>query len=181
MASLKALAGRSQPGFRSRSAPGRAAVTLQYVFLRPMRDAGLASAPARQVLHNAPLRRPSPGLLAEPLCGLPLLSAVIPTGHRPWRAAMARRGVGGDREPRYFPHFAPPPPKGFYLPFRSGEGHDPEPFSVDGGGMWGTVERNGGGWRREVGPCSPPLPSGGWTRKAGCSCPPSTGKSSRGE
>src|ERR1700740_2641680 len=100
MASLKALAARlASQACDHIALPARAAVTLQYVFLRPTRDGAPASAslhaswdsggdqivtgmrghrhaPPRS-LHNAPPQLPRPVQLAEPVSGLSLLPAVI--------------------------------------------------------------------------------------------------------
>src|ERR1700751_202665 len=121
MASLKALAGRGQPGSRSRSAPGRAAVPLQYVFLPPTRDADLASASLRTSPGRARPWRPSRPRIAPPC---PTRAPPHRSGHRTrprvsystWAYSDSagyhfgpRRpfaGISGRSDPD-FPHFAP--------------------------------------------------------------------------
>src|SRR5580704_480771 len=171
MASLKALAARlASQACDHVALPARATVTLQYVFPRPTRDVGPASA-SLHASRDTTAAGGDPGARSASVPpGPPRRPTSAPqrrltrrTGQRFTSPTSGDSGSPGDpsaaqgppQSPRstlarISPHFAPRTREAFYLPFRSSARQDPRLFSVDGGGMWGTVERNGGGWRREV-------------------------------
>ena len=173
MASLKALAGRSRPGFRScrRSRPSGCTATVrpssanarrwpcfrvmglwwqlngnpEYVS-RPgsLLTARLSGRPTTPHLRSTDAHRTGYG--REPASDLPFLPAIIPVvpqrapGRRDHRWALGPRRSGTSPTSRHWP-----------LPAVFAETRRRSAlFGVDGGGMWGTVERSGGGWRREV-------------------------------
>ena len=148
MASLKALgAWHGQPGVpvTRRSRPSCRTATVR---LSPAERATLAgslrqAAPQRPT--HAPGHRPGPAgvpsrtVLALRLRQLPVLGGRLPQ-------------PDGAVRPR------PESPTSLHLSLPAasvGNADSCGRSSVDGGGMWGTVERSGGGWRREVRACVP--------------------------
>src|SRR5580704_6734546 len=140
MASLKALAARlASQACDHVALPARAAVTLQYVFLRPTRDVGPASASwhaSRDSGGNRPVTRERDQLAPRQVPPQRPTSALRcrltrRTGQRFTSPTSGDSGEPGDlfappgspQGPRnalarISPHFAPRTREAFYLPFR---------------------------------------------------------------